>query len=120
MPYVQPPSSTLPTQDPATNLQVKILAGAVPPQGPLDYISPQAAIAAGLDQTVVYSAWSAAVNQFPNPQAAMDAGVPPGVVTELWNGGPVPAPPDNTKTILLVAGAIFAFLALAGGKREAA
>lgn len=51
---------------------------------PLDYTSPQAAIAAGLPAQAVYNAWSASMARFPTQQAALNAGVPAGVVTQLW------------------------------------
>lgn len=63
-----------------TNLQ----NSAVKSQSPLDYVSPQAAIAAGLPAQTVYNAWSAALAKFPTQQAALAAGIPAGVVTQLW------------------------------------
>lgn len=51
---------------------------------PLDYVSPQAAIAAGLPAQTVYNAWSQALARFPTQQAALNAGIPAGVVTQLW------------------------------------
>lgn len=68
-------------------------AALVPPSGPvdqnpLDYVSPQAAIAAGLNPATVNAAWSKSLNtNFGTPQAAIAAGVPAGVVTQLWSGG---------------------------------
>lgn len=57
-----------------------------PSPDPLGYVSPQAAIAAGLDANTVNAAWTAAVNKYPTAQAAIAAGVPAGVVTSLWKG----------------------------------
>lgn len=88
---------------------------------PLDYASPQSAIAAGLDQTKVNTAWTAYVNSFPGVQAAINAGLAPGVVTEYWNGGPGPAAPPpwyKKYAVLLIAGGGAVLLALAG-KEEA-
>jgi hypothetical protein len=62
-----------------------------PSQNPLDYTSPQAAIAAGLDPTTVYNAWSKSLARFPSPQAAIAAGVPAGVVNQLWQQSNVAA-----------------------------
>jgi hypothetical protein len=84
---------------------------------PLDYVSPQSAIAAGLDPTKVNTAWTAYVNSFPGVQAAINAGLAPGVVTEYWNGGPGPAPPlpwYKKYAVLLLAGGGAVLLALAG------
>lgn len=53
-------------------------------QSPLDYVSPQAAIAAGLPPQSVYSSWSSAIAKFPTQTAALAAGIPAGVVTQLW------------------------------------
>ncbi len=57
---------------------------------PLDYISPQAAIAAGLDANTVYGAWANALRQqiasgqIKSQQDAIAQGWSPGVVTQLW------------------------------------
>ncbi len=84
-------TSIAPTTQPLTAYE-NIATKTPPPGMPLDYASPQAAVAAGLDPTEVFSAWSAAVAQFPTANAAVDAGVPAGVVTELWAGPPPPVP----------------------------
>ena len=47
-------------------------------------MSPQAAIAAGLDSRAVYQKWAAAINKYPSANAAIAAGVPAGVATQLW------------------------------------
>jgi hypothetical protein len=62
-----------------------ILTQTQAPQDPLSYVSPQAAIAAGLDSQTVYAAWTQAMGQFSTQQAAINAGVAPGIVTQLWN-----------------------------------
>lgn len=90
---------------------------------PLDYASPQSAIAAGLDQTKVNTAWTAYVNSFPGVQAAINAGLAPGVVTEYWNGGPGPAAPPpwwKRNALLIWAGVTAGVLMWAGveEKRE--
>lgn len=76
-PYPAPPSSI----DAAYK---NLLTQQQSSQSPLDYVSPQAAIAAGLNAQTVYNAWSGALAKFPTQQAALAAGVPPGVVTQLW------------------------------------
>lgn len=54
-------------------------------QNPLDYVSPQAAIAAGIDEQTANAAWTRAMAAFPTAQAALNAGVSPTVVTQLWS-----------------------------------
>lgn len=56
----------------------------VPIQNPLGYVSPQAAVAAGLNPAYVYRQWKLFVCGYSSPQAAVAAGIPPGVVTQLW------------------------------------
>lgn len=51
---------------------------------PLNFVSPQAAIAAGADPQKTAAAWTKAVASFPTQQAALAAGIPAGVVTQLW------------------------------------
>lgn len=72
------------TQGPVPQSLTNLLTGMTPPTDPLSYISPQAAIAAGMDPTTVYNAWAQSMAQFPTQQAALAAGVPAGVVTQLW------------------------------------
>jgi hypothetical protein len=72
-----------------------LLATAQTSQNPTDYVSPQAAIAAGLDPQKVYVAWSSALAKFPTQQAALAAGVPAGVVTSLWPASRTAAPPAS-------------------------
>jgi hypothetical protein len=57
---------------------------AVIDQNPTDYSSPQSAIAAGLDPTMVYAAWAKGLAQYSTQDAAVAAGIMPGVVTQLW------------------------------------
>lgn len=78
-----PPVPNVPP-GPAPSAYSSVLTSAQTSQNPTDYISPQAAIAAGLNPQAVYSAWSAALAKFPTQQAALAAGVPAGVVTQLW------------------------------------
>lgn len=83
-----PSSSGAQPDLPANNIpQVlqNIFTSASPDPSPLDYVSPQAAIAAGLDSQFVYQTWTRALTQFPTQQAAIAAGVPSGVVTQLWS-----------------------------------
>jgi len=57
---------------------------------PLDYVSPQAAIAAGLEAQTVYTAWVNALRsqiasgKIKSQQDAIAQGWAPGVVTQLW------------------------------------
>jgi hypothetical protein len=102
-----------------------VIAGR-PSTSPLDYTSPQAAIAAGLDPQTVYNAWSAALSRFPSPQAAISAGVPAGVVNQLWQQSHVNAAAAQSApgifgnisigTVVLFAGGLFVLSAL-GGRR---
>lgn len=68
----------------ASNGGITTVMATRPSTNPLDYTSPQAAIAAGLDPPTVYTKWMAALAKFPSPQAAISAGVPAGVVNQLW------------------------------------
>lgn len=88
-------------------------------QNPLDYVSPQAAIAAGLPSQAVYNAWSAAMAKFPSQQAALNSGVPAGVVTQLWAQSRAAAPaatsfldaaPLGVPNIYLIGGGLAFFL----------
>lgn len=54
------------------------------PKSALNYVSPQAAIAAGLDPTDVTTQWTQALSVFPTADAAIAAGIPAGVVTQLF------------------------------------
>lgn len=78
---VQNPS---PVSGSASNGGITTVMATRPSTNPLDYTSPQAAIAAGLDPPTVYGKWTAALAKFPSPQAAISAGVPAGVVNQLW------------------------------------
>lgn len=78
-----PPVPNVPP-GPAATAYSSVLTSAQTSQNPTDYVSPQAAIAAGLNPQVVYSAWAAALAKFPTQQAALAAGVPAGVVNQLW------------------------------------
>ena len=81
---------------------------------PLNFVSPQAAIAAGADPQKVSAAWIRAVGSFPSQQAALSAGIPAGVVTQLWAASRSVIPPRGgswldqstfgIKNIFLVAG----------------
>jgi hypothetical protein len=106
----------------ASNGGITTVMATQPSTSPLDYTSPQAAIAAGLDPQTVYNAWSAALARFPSPQAAISAGVPAGVVNQLWQSAHVtaattPAPSIGIGTIALVGGGLLFGLALLGGRK---
>lgn len=82
-----PTSSGAQPNLPANNVpQVlqNIYTAAMPDYNPLDYVSPQAAIAAGLNSQVVYDAWAQGLAKYSTQQAAVAAGIPSGVVTQLW------------------------------------
>jgi hypothetical protein len=114
----------------ASNGGITTVLATKPSTNPLDYTSPQAAIAAGLDPATVYSTWTASLARFPSPQAAIAAGVPAGVVNQLWQqsyqnaANKAAAAPSGTifglsPTTLLAAGAgLFAIAALGGGGRR--
>jgi hypothetical protein len=93
-------------------------------QNPLDYVSPQAAIAAGLPAQAVYNAWSAAMARFPSQNAALAAGIPAGVVTQLWAQSRAAAPATtsslfggiSTTTLLFAGGAVLLLPMLLGGR----
>jgi hypothetical protein len=76
-------------QNPSPTTTNGVTPNLTPPVGtpstdPLDYVSPQQAIAAGLDPGKVYAAWSTSLQKFASPSAAISAGVPAGVVNQLW------------------------------------
>lgn len=68
----------------ASNGGITTVPATTPSKSPLDYTSPQAAIAAGLPAAQVMATWSAALARYPSPQAAIAAGIPAGVVNQLW------------------------------------
>jgi hypothetical protein len=75
----------------ASNGRITTVPATTPSNNPLDYTSPQAAIAAGLPAAQVMAQWSAALARFPSPQAAISAGIPAGVVNQLWQQSQVNA-----------------------------
>lgn len=118
MPTLQPASPAL------TALQ-NIWTNQTPSGSPLDYVSPQAAIAAGLNPQTVYSTWSSGLARYPTQSAALAAGIPAGVITQLWAASRSAAPaPSTTGTFLgvpttyLLAGgaALFALTMFSSGK----
>ena len=110
----------------ASNAGITTPPAGRPSSSPLDYTSPQAAIAAGLDPQTVYNAWSAALARFPSPQAAISAGVPAGVVNQLWQSAHVTATDKassffanlNLGTVALYGGGGLLLLSLLGGRRR--
>jgi hypothetical protein len=113
-----------PTAGGGSNGGITTAPAGTPSQNPLDYVSPQAAIAAGLNSQTVYNAWSGSLSKFPSPQAAIAAGVPAGVVNQLWQQAHV-APPPASSTIfgipttpLLIAGGALLLLPLLGKGRR--
>jgi hypothetical protein len=84
---------------------------------PLNYVSPQQAIAAGVDPGQATAAWTQYVNSFQSVQQAIQAGVAPTVVTDLWAGGAAPKARIawyKKYAVLLLAGGGAALLMLAG------
>lgn len=122
-----PPIAAAPSQpvNPAIDQAYKnMLTQQQPSQSPLDYVSPQAAIAAGLPQQTVYNAWSQALAKFPTQNAALAAGIPAGVVTQLWapSRAAVPAPSGlfggiDTTTLLFLGGGALLLLPILRGRR---
>jgi len=79
--------AAMPTQGSAAATQAayqSVLTSAQTSKNPTDYVSPQAAIAAGLPAAQVNASWAQAMAQYPSTTAAIAAGVPAGVVTQLW------------------------------------
>jgi len=125
LPPIAPPPSQ-PGVDPAVQQAYKnLLTTQQASQNPLDYVSPQAAIAAGLPAQAVYNAWSAGLAKFPTQQAALQAGIPAGVVTQLWAQSRSAAPASSsgffsgisTTTLLLIGGGILVLPRLLGRRR---
>lgn len=90
---------------------------------PTDYVSPSAAIAAGLDPTTVNAAWAAGLARYPTQAAAIAAGIAPGVVTQFWNASRSyaavkPSGGISTNMLLIGAGIIFGVPLLLGGGRR--
>lgn len=135
-PFLNTPSSPIGAQNPspvqggASNGGITTVPAGSPSSSPLDYTSPQAAIAAGLPAAQVMAAWSTALARFPSPQAAISAGVPAGVVNQLWQQSNVNA--SNAKATSAASSAqlagllpwatggllLFAVLGGGGGKRR--
>ena len=71
---------------------------AAPSQNPLDYVSPQAAVAAGLDPQTSYTAWTTALaqkiasGQIVSQQDAIQQGFPPGLITQMWSAAVAASP----------------------------
>jgi hypothetical protein len=91
-------------------------------QSPLDYVSPQAAIAAGLPASTVNSAWSSQLATYPTQAAALAAGIAPAVVTALWAQSRSAVPATSTSllsgnTLLYLGGGILLLAVLGGGKK---
>ena len=90
---------------------------------PLDYSSPQYAIAAGLDPTTVNNAWAQALAQYPTQDAAVSAGIMAGVVTQLWAQSrqyiSQPAAPNYTPMILIGLGVVILAALHVGDKGSA-
>jgi hypothetical protein len=113
-------TSSLPGANPLARGPNPLLVQAPTSQNPLDYASPEAAVAAGLSPAQVTAAWSGQINQFSTVNQAINAGVPPTAVTQLWQGGAVPEPWWKKNIVLVGALAGAAALLLFGSKREAA
>lgn len=74
---------------------------AVIDQNPTDYVSPQSAIAAGLNPATVNAAWAAGLARYPTQQAAIAAGIAPTVITQYWaQSRSIAASPSTTSSLL--------------------
>lgn len=112
----------------ASNGGITTVMATTPSKNPLDYTSPQAAVAAGLNQNTVMATWSASIARFSSPQAAIDAGVPPGVVNQLWQQSQVNAAKQAVKNLASSVGigkvalysgaAVLLLLAVGGGRKK--
>jgi hypothetical protein len=97
---------------------------AVIDQNPLDYVSPQAAINAGLDVTVVNAAWARGLAKYATQQDAILAGIAPTAIVQFWQQSRAyVGAPSTTSTLLtpknlMIGGGLLFGLALAfgGGK----
>jgi len=117
--------NTGPVQGGASNGGITAVMATTPSQNPLDYTSPQAAIAAGLPSATVMATWSASLARFPSPQAAISAGIPAGVVNQLWEQSKVNAANASSASaassaqmasiLPWAAGGLLLFAALSGG-----
>ena len=107
----------------AQGILVQMQQQATVDQNPTDYVSPGAAIAAGLDPTSVNAAWSTALSRYPTAQAAIAAGIAPAVVTQYYTGSGATSaagfslPAISSNTLLYGAVGIAAIALLSGGKR---
>jgi hypothetical protein len=123
VPGVPPNPPSQPGVNPAIQQAYKnLLSQQQASQDPLDYVSPQAAIAAGLDPTMVYAAWSKGLARFPTQNAAINAGIPAGVVTQLWQQSRTAMPTTSTTfgvptQYLIFGGGALALFALMRGRR---
>lgn len=107
-----------------------------PSSSAADYVSPQAAISAGLPASTVNATWatSQGVNSFSSPQAAtaaltasMGAAQAAATVAKLWSGGGQAAPVSAgflnsstagiPNTVLIGGGLLVLLLGMMGGKR---
>ena len=86
-------------------------------QNPLDYVSPQSAIAAGLPAGPVSTTWVNALAKFPTQNDALAAGVPPTVVTALWaRSRAAMKPPRPNPSWLYILGGVGLLIALSRKK----
>jgi hypothetical protein len=87
-----------PTGPSPQNLPPGLQVTAAPSLNPLDYVSPQAAVAAGLDPQTCYSAWTQALaqkiasGQITSQQDAISQGFPPGLITQMWTAAVAASP----------------------------
>ena len=110
-----PPTIPVGAQNPtpvwgsATNANITTVDAQQPSQNPLDYVSPQQAVAQGLNPGKVAGAWSAFLTNFASPQDAIAAGVPAGVVNQYWVASPAPIrPPKGAPFWLIVTAGVIA------------
>jgi hypothetical protein len=117
IPGYQNPS---PVAGAASNAGITTVNAAQPSTDPLSYVSPQQAVAQGLNPQAVQAAWTAALSKFASPQDAVAAGFPAGVVNQYWVAAPPPAPKQQGIPfwLLLTGGLAIAGIAFSGRGRS--
>jgi hypothetical protein len=112
--------------DPVTVAWKNALTAAQTSQNPLDYVSPNAAKAAGLNPAAVDAAWAKGLARFRTAQDAVNAGINAGVVKSFWaksrNVGPSTSSitswlASNWQVVAAVGGGALLLGAMSGGKR---
>jgi hypothetical protein len=120
-----PPSSPTPIGPNAAQAWNILTTSATPVSNPLDYVSPAAAIQAGLPAAQVNTAWANQAQA--NNAAAAAAGISnaaASIAKVFTSGSPgsgyvsqTAAAPVNTSSLLLIGAGVFLIAMLAGGKK---